>query len=982
MRLSNCKLTAILLCTVMLMIPEVLSAQSRRKPRKIPKTPLSEYFSNYNNPAYSSTDKITIENTKVDSETKTLSIYVNEGFSSQPFTPQLVNEIYATVRTKVDPAYKDYNLIIYAQNVRIEDLIPTNLKEKPDTCRTYNQGFNTSQPWVSRQSEPYKITQGLANRHISLWASHGKYYKNSAHKWEWQRPRLYCTSEDLLTQSIVVPYLIPMLENAGAIIYTPRERDWQKNEVIVDNDTPDIQGVYKEDCSKHEWKTGGTGFAHLREYYIDKENPFEEGSYRIAETVDNERNVSTALWVPYITEEGDYAVYVSYHTLANSVSNATYTIRHQGVETSFGVNQKMGGSTWVYLGTFHFDAGCNTNNCVILSNYSKNEGVVTADAVRFGGGISNIARGDSTIAESLCTGLPRCMEAARYTAIWSGIPYWVYSVKDKDDYGDDINTRPLSSNYVARGSEFLPGDSGLSVPLELCVALHSDAGITRDSSFIGSLSIYTRDFNGGFTAAGLSRLTNRDLGDIILSQVTEDMTSYCGKWNRRQLYDRNYGETREPMIPAVILEMFSHQNWYDMRYAHDPNFKFALARSIYKGIGKYLHTVHPDAGTFISQPLPISALSAVTDINSKKIFLNWMPTNDDTDSSAEPQRYIVYVAKGDMGFDNGHITDKPSFEINPEKGVLYRFKVAALNDGGKSMLSTEVCAAFGGKDKNSILLADAFSRVSAPYTFDSPDSCGFDMDRDAGVIDVRTTEYCGRQLNFDKKGIGKVGSLGLGDSSSEWEGLILAGNTHDYSTRHAKDILTSGAYNISSCEASALMFVRLSYFQLVDLIFGAQKHDATAIKQYKTFTDNMRAQLAEYAMGGGNILVSGAYIGNDMQSDEERMFTENVLKYKYVASISADTVPTKVTGNDISFCIYDAPNEKNYWVRSLDAIEGTGNAFSTMLYEKNGASAAIAYDGKDYRVMAFGFPLDCIKESEKRTSTIVSAVLFLLSDKN
>ena len=29
-----------------------------------------------------------------------------------------------------------------------------------------------------------------------------------------------------------------MLENAGAIVYTPRERDTQKNEIIVDNDTP------------------------------------------------------------------------------------------------------------------------------------------------------------------------------------------------------------------------------------------------------------------------------------------------------------------------------------------------------------------------------------------------------------------------------------------------------------------------------------------------------------------------------------------------------------------------------------------------------------------------------------------------------------------------------------------------------------------------------------------------------------------------
>ena len=64
--------------------------------------------------------------------------------------------------------------------------------------------------------------------------------------WEWQRPRLFCTTEDLFTQSFVIPYIIPMLENAGAIVYTPRERDWQRNEVIVDNDTHPQGCIYQE----------------------------------------------------------------------------------------------------------------------------------------------------------------------------------------------------------------------------------------------------------------------------------------------------------------------------------------------------------------------------------------------------------------------------------------------------------------------------------------------------------------------------------------------------------------------------------------------------------------------------------------------------------------------------------------------------------------------------------------------------------------
>jgi hypothetical protein len=44
-----------------------------------------------------------------------------------------------------------------------------------------------------------------------------------------------------------------MLENAGAVVYTPRERDWQKNEVIVDNDMGDNEGAYQEVNAKFEW---------------------------------------------------------------------------------------------------------------------------------------------------------------------------------------------------------------------------------------------------------------------------------------------------------------------------------------------------------------------------------------------------------------------------------------------------------------------------------------------------------------------------------------------------------------------------------------------------------------------------------------------------------------------------------------------------------------------------------------------------------
>ena len=68
------------------------------------------------------------------------------------------------------------------------------------------------------------------------------------------------------------------------------------------------------------------------------------------------------------------------------------------------------------------------------------------------------------------------------------------------------------------------------------------------------------------------------------------------------MFDRNYSETREPQVPAMILEMLSHQNFRDMALGHDPAFKFNLARAIYKGVLKYTSYQHEE--DYVVQPLP------------------------------------------------------------------------------------------------------------------------------------------------------------------------------------------------------------------------------------------------------------------------------------------------------------------------------------------------------------------------------------------
>ena len=305
---------------------------------------------------------------------------------------------------------------------------------------------------------------------------------------------------------------------------------------------------------------------------------------------------SWASYQPTIPQAGRYAVYVSYQTLDNSIDDATYIVFHKGERTIFKVNQKMGGGTWVYLGTFDFDKGNSDDNRVVVTNLSEKRGIVTTDAVRFGGGMGNIQRGGAI------SGMPRSIEGARYSAQLAGAPYSVYGGRGgSDDYADDINTRSNMTNWLAGGSVYVPTLDGLKVPIELSLAVHSDAGYAnRTDSIIGSLAICTTNFNDGRLNSGVSRMVSHDFAEALLSGLQHDITAKYGKWSRRYLWDRNYSETRKPEMPSAIIETMSHQNFGDMRYGLDPNFRFTMARSLYKTILRYVSKGHERP--FVVQP--------------------------------------------------------------------------------------------------------------------------------------------------------------------------------------------------------------------------------------------------------------------------------------------------------------------------------------------------------------------------------------------
>ena len=440
---------------------------------------LTDYFGRYTTTAKISTPKL--KSVDIDYERKTIAIHASESFAYQPFRPETVEAVYNQVKELLPGPVHYYRLTIFADGKPIEELIPNIYRnKKKDKERMSLKTDYKDKAWVKNISRPNEISRGLQDRHIAIWQSHGNYFKNDKNEWGWQRPRLFCTTEDLFTQSFVLPYVIPMLENAGAIVYTPRERDTQKNEIIVDNDTPNASLYLEVGSKKAHWATAPIkGFAQKKAIYRDGENPFTDGTCRFIPTERKKKNKDQAFaeWVPTLPAKGEYAVYVSYRTLPNSVSDAKYLVFHNGGVTEFKVNQKIGGGTWVYLGTFEFDKGNNDYGMVVLSNESSEHGVVCADAVRFGGGMGNIERGGKT------SGLPRYLEGARYSAQWAGMPYEVYAGrKGENDYADDINTRSNTINYLSGGSVYNPQQPGLGIPLEMTMALHSDAHLAASTS--------------------------------------------------------------------------------------------------------------------------------------------------------------------------------------------------------------------------------------------------------------------------------------------------------------------------------------------------------------------------------------------------------------------------------------------------------------------------------------------------------------------
>lgn len=966
--------------------------------------PLSQAAADYLKPLASIVVKVQVDSAIVNG--KNIDIHLSRLTSDYPFRDNTVKDLYRIAADNLPDEYKGMDITIYANGNTLQELASKFYSEAyttPAKPKKVKKSKVQEPVLVENLSRPFDIPYGLDGRHLALWQSHGWYYNQPTQRWQWQRARILNTVEDLYTQSYVVPFLVPMLENAGANVLLPRERDINPNEVIVDNDK--LFGGYAELSGAKAWEKGESGFANAKAAYEHGENPFAMGTYRVAEgVVKGKKQVaeSVAKWIPSVPESGEYAVYVSYKTLPNSAEDALYTVKYNGGETNFKVNQKMGGGTWIYLGTFPFSEK-SAEQGVYLTNLAGKQGVaVTADAVKFGGGMGNIARKPTDMpaynVEAVTSGYPRFTEGARYWLQWAGFADSIYSATQlKNDYNDDYMSRGRWVNALVGGSKINPGAPGYNIPVDLSFAFHTDAGTFPDDSIVGVLAIYTKMSNGSDKYVnGRSRMTARELTDIVQTEITNDIrAAYEPKWSRRGLWDRSYAESRTPEVPAMLLELLSHQNFADMKYGLDPSFRFTVSRAIYKGILKYLSVVNNVPYTV--QPLPVKNFAAELD-GTESVRLSWSPVNDPQEPTAVPTGYVVYTKQNCGGYDNGVVVNDTTAVLPISPDCIYSYKVVAINDGGASFPSEELSVGVSSAAAAKLaLVVNGFERVSGPAVFPKDDStfAGFNNAYDNGVPYKADWSFIGAQHEFRREIPWMDDDApGFGASYGNMEDKVFAGNTFNYPYVHGIALMKNG-YSFVSASAGAVEAgkVNMNNYKVVDMIMGKQGktkigRGVFGIK-YEVFPVALQKAVAAYCAAGGNLLLSGANIATDLfdsydVTKEGMEFAQNVLKYKwrtdYASKEGAVSAVPNPYGFSGKFNFNTELNEKIYAVESPDAlVPADKDAFTIFRYADNNISAGVAYKGA-YRTVSLGFPIETLA-SQCQIDKLMEEVLTFFNGK-
>lgn len=744
-------------------------------------------------------------------------------------------------------------------------------------------------------------------------AGHGLTWHSGFQRWDNGRYEVIGTEvQESFGNQDQMSYYAEYLLRAGATVVPMRPVGHQLNEVVLDNDSPGVTFT-------GSWSDSTSSVFYDEDYG----NTTDAVSYRFASKSSTE--TATATYTPNIPEAGFYPVYTWVASSSNR-TNQLYRIHDSaGGLTEIRVDHRKVGKGWVYLGTYHFDAGTSGN--VEISNQSTAGGraVVIADAIRFGNGMGDLKDGDNGLGHSSGTisGQPREDEAALLW-IWQGI-------------GEGTN--PASA----------VGTSHVSAPHRMAEHMNSNSNAFGTSVYIGFHSNASGGSGNARGAVGLitnsssARTPNQEeLALYTGRQINQDMQALNGQfehnWSPRTTHTYSLGDFGEidagpsAEMDMTIIETAYHDNQEDAEMMRDPKVRAQLARSTYEATLEYFDNFGGLSNP-ASQPTAPLGISATADANGD-ITVSWTPGPTGV-SGGTPTGYRIYASRNGYSFSGydeaaGAGAGSHTFDAADLDGDAYYFKVIAVNSGGESPQS--MVAAASKASSNSVLIVNGFDRndrsLNERYSYPFPAD---------GLVDRVRQRY---------------------------------NNTFDYSIQVA-DAIEANTSNIAisttSNEALIAGSISLGDYDAVVWISGEESTvDDTLNSTEQTLMQN-------YLSSGGKLLISGAEIGWDLDNKNNgRAFYNNQLHADYVSD-DANTYDVQgVTGSifaGLSFSFDDG--EIFYDAQFPDRISPLGGATTALNYVGGtGGGAAIQFDGGETKVVNFGFPFETITSASERAAVM------------
>jgi hypothetical protein len=793
----------------------------------------------------------------------------------------------------------------------------------------------TTLPAAAGPSSPATQPNGqLAGRIIYATGGHGWVWTGSG--WDTQRGVGLEMCEDYgnLDQ---LNFFVPYLFNSGATVAAcGRPFGNQTNEVVLSHTNASSVAF------SGAWSVNTTDAVYFRGSAGDR---FRYATLNATET-------ATATYTPNIPVAGFYPVYTWVPHGADR-GNQLYHILHTGGEMQVRVPHHMVGRGWVYLGTYFFNAGANTNGAVVISNLrgTADGTYAIADGMRFGNGMGSIDRGGGV------SDYPREEECCRYwvqNSLGTGQSSSIYDFSS-DDGSDSVTagTRMAAEmNREASGTIFK----------RIFLSFHSNSsgGTAR-----GNVALYnnTSLFPGTATPnqqayAGivgtnvhwaLKSMTVPPYEILWTNIFASPYTYYSSSYAYGEI-NNSFGINSE--FDATILEVAFHDNVPDTLTLRDPKARNLVGRASYHAVVRYMNakdTVDPVSLTFL--PEPVSNVRAIATANG--ITLSWTAPGSVIGSGA-PTNYVIYRSSNGYGFGNPVSIGGTSTSITltnlPAETDFY-FRVAAVNIGGESLPSEVVGCRRASAGAARVLYVRGFDR----------------FDRTTNLRQTPTAE------NY----------VPPGGSGTMDRVIARANNSFDYVVQHGKAVSAAG-WAFDSCARAAVASGQVTLGSYAVVIWGAGQETNNVI------TSAEQNLLKSYLTNNGSLFISGADVAWGLgrasgPSASDRSFLTDQLHCTFPsdANHNSGSYTFNAAGGGIfagnASGLFDDGSEGIYWVQKPDVLTPTGNGAQLAMTYGSGTGAAIQYDGSagGGRVVYLGFPFETITSAAVREAYMADALNFL-----